>query len=129
VRKHRGYARASRSVHVAGQMNGTEREFAGMLDVRRAAGEVVCYWYEGVTLKLASDCRYTADFFVLLASGEMEVVEVKGGFVRDDARLKVKLAADRFPFRFTIAHKQPKKLGGGWRYEVVASDVWAERAA
>lgn len=124
-----GAAKASRARHVAGQMNGTEREHAGNLDALKAAGQVVAYWFEGVTFKLAQDTRYTPDFLVLLANGELEVHEVKGSFVRDDARVKLKLAADRYPLRFVMMQKQAKKLGGKWIREEIRSDTWEEAAA
>lgn len=124
-----GIAKASRPRHVAGVMNRTEREFADQLDLRRAAGEVVCYWFEAWTFKLANDTRYTPDFAVLLASGEIEIVEVKGPLVRDDARVKLRTAADRYPFRFVMMQKQAKKFGGAWVRTEIPSDTWSEQEA
>lgn len=124
-------ARASRPFKVAGQMNNTERAYEDLhLRTRKAAGEVAEWWYEAVTFKLANDVRYTPDFVVLLTNGEIEVVEVKGGLVRDDARVKLRTAADRYPFRFYMAQLLPKKRGGGWEITEIASDTWQEvRAA
>jgi hypothetical protein len=42
--------------------------------------------------------------------------EVKG-FWTDDARVKIKVAADLYPFRFIAAQALPKKQGGGWKIE------------
>ena len=42
--------------------------------------------------------------------------EVKG-FWRDDARAKIKIAADLYPFRFIAVQAAPKKAGGGWTIE------------
>lgn len=120
--------KASRPRKVAGIMNKTEAEHAANLDVLRAAGRIVCYWYEGMTFKLARDTRYTPDFIVLLPNGEIEIHEVKGGFIRDDARVKLKLAADQYPFRFIMVQKLAKKYGGGWNREVIDSDTWQEAA-
>lgn len=47
----------------------------------------------------------------------MECHEVKG-FWRDDARAKIKIAADLYPFRFIAVMKRRKKDGGGWSEEV-----------
>jgi hypothetical protein len=45
----------------------------------------------------------------------VEFHEVKGGFWRDDAKVKIRVAAAMYPmFRFYSFFKQPKKLGGGW---------------
>ena len=92
------------------KMNKTEARYAEHLERLKLAGEILWYQYEAVTLKLADDTRYTPDFMVLLANGELEAHEVKG-FWRDDARVKIKVAARLFPFRF-IAVSMPK--GGIW---------------
>lgn len=95
-------------------MNNTEAEYAGMLEARRLRGEVVWWKYEAITLKLADGTRYTPDFAVMLADGTFEIHETKGGFIREDGWLKVKVAASMFPFRFFLCQKQSKKEGGGW---------------
>jgi hypothetical protein len=125
----KGTARASKPRKIAGRKNRTESEYEDLhLRARQAAGEVVCWWYEEWTFKLANDVRFTPDYAVLLTNGVIEIVEVKGGFIRDDARVKLRAAADRYPFRFIMAQKQPKKHGGGWTLTEIASDGWAEAA-
>ncbi|VEB42964.1 Uncharacterised protein [Chromobacterium violaceum] len=52
----------------------------------------------------------------MLAGGEMEAHEVKG-FWQDDARAKIKIAADMYPFRFVAIKAKAKKDGGGWAVE------------
>jgi hypothetical protein len=42
--------------------------------------------------------------------------EVKG-FWQDDARAKIKIAADLYPMRFVAIRVQSKKEGGGWASE------------
>jgi hypothetical protein len=110
-------------------MNNTEREAAGMLDALKARGDVLEYWFERVTFKLADDCRYTPDFQVLRRDGTVEFVEIKGGFVREDARLKIKMAAESQPFRFTVWQKKNKTDGGGWTVWEVPSGTWVESEA
>lgn len=100
----------------SGAMNGSEAEYAALLEARKVAGEIVWYRFEGITFKLADDTRYTPDFAVMMADGAMEMHEVKG-FWRDDAKIKIKIAADMFPFRFVSARKVSKKAGGGWDIE------------
>lgn len=91
------------------EMNKWERRYADRLELLRAGGEVLWYRFEGITLKLAPDCRYTPDFLVMLANGELELHEVKG-FWRDDAKVKCRLAADLFPFPILVV----KPSAGGW---------------
>lgn len=100
----------------SGQMNKTEAAYAQELEARKNAQELLWYVFEGVTLKLADGCRYTPDFAVLRADGVMEMHEVKG-YWQDDAKAKIKVAADKFPFKFIAVYKRPKKDGGGWKVE------------
>ena len=100
-----------------GQMNKTEEAYAKHLEQRRHAGEVAWFKFEGLKFRLADNTFYTPDFAVMLASGVMEAHEVKG-FWQDDARAKIKIAADMYPFRFIAVKVQAKKDGGGWSREV-----------
>lgn len=92
------------------KMNRLEARYNDQLRVRRSLGEILWFKYEGITLKLADDTRYTPDFALMLANGEMEMHETKG-FFRDDAKVKIKVAAEQFPFRFFLC-KWTKD--GGW---------------
>jgi len=96
----------------------TEALYEQQLAARLASGEIVWYRYEGVKLRLADSTFYTPDYVVMLASGELEVHEVKG-FWRDDARVKIKVAAEMYPFRFLAVCRRPKRDGGGWEIEEI----------
>jgi hypothetical protein len=100
-----------------GQMNKTEAEYAALLEQRRRAGEVAWFKFEGVKLRLADNTFYTPDFAVMLVGGAMQMHEVKGHWM-DDARAKIKIAADLYPFDFIAVRKQAKKAGGGFAVEV-----------
>ena len=52
----------------------------------------------------------------MAADGVIECHEVKG-FWQDDARAKIKVAADLYPFRFIAVKARTKKSGGGWEVE------------
>jgi hypothetical protein len=52
----------------------------------------------------------------MVVDGTIEMHEVKGQWM-DDARLKIKLAADQYPFRFVALRTVPKSRGGGWEVE------------
>jgi hypothetical protein len=98
-----------------GVMNGMELEFYNMLELRRLAGEFSHVYFEQVTLKLAPDLRYTPDFAVYDDQGLLSFYETKGHF-RDDARVKIKMAAEIFPMHsFYLA----RKIRGCWDYEEV----------
>jgi hypothetical protein len=102
--------------HKTGEMNGQELEFYNSLDLRRLAGEFTHVYFEQVTLKLAPDLRYTPDFAVYDAAGLLAFYEVKGGFFADDAKVKIKMAAQIFPMHsFHLA----RKIRGAWIIEEV----------
>lgn len=99
-----------------GQMNGTEAAYASALEFAKRAGQVLWYAFEAVKLRLADNTFYTPDFVVIRADGTLEIHEVKGHW-EDDARVKIKVAAEHFPFKFIAAKPKPKKFGGGWEME------------
>jgi hypothetical protein len=101
-----------------GTQNKTEAAYQSDLEVLKFAGEIIWFAFERYTFRLADDTRYTPDFAVMAADGVLEFHEVKG-FWRDDARVKIKVAADRFPHRFIAVKSRPKKHGGGWEKEVI----------
>jgi hypothetical protein len=98
------------SQHKIGVMNQTEREHANTLEVQKNIGIIKSYLFEKVTFKLGYRTTYTPDFFVEMSNGSFEVHETKGGFIRDDAIAKFKIAASMFPFRFFLY----QKIKGDW---------------
>lgn len=99
-----------------GQLNKTEQAYAKHLHELRMAGDVLWFRFEGVKLRLADNTFYTPDFAVMRADGQIECHEVKG-FWTDDARVKIKVAADQYPFGFIAVKAKAKKDGGGWASE------------
>jgi len=96
-----------------GKMNKTEQAYSDHLELRKQAGEVKWFKFEGLKFRLADNTFYTPDFAVMLANDQLEVHEVKG-YWKDDARAKIKIAADLYPLRF-IAVKKVRKT---WEFEV-----------
>lgn len=88
-----------------GVMNRTEARFADRLKSLQLSGEVVSYHYEAIKVCVVPSLPgarqavfYTPDFMVLYASGDVEMIDVKGsGGWEDTARVKIKAAAARFP--------------------------------
>ncbi len=103
----------------SGEMNKTESAYALLLKARQIAGEVAWFRFEGVKLRLADNTFYSPDFFVMLSSGELEAHEVKGAraIFQDDAKVKVKVAAQMYPFEFVVAFPVPRSKGGGWEFD------------
>ena len=97
-------------------MNKLEARYALYLEAQKSVQQIAAYQYENVTLKLANDVRYTPDFLVVARDEEgyarIEFHEVKGGFMRDDARVKLRVAARQFPmFTFRLCRYDAKR---GW---------------
>jgi hypothetical protein len=93
-------------------MNKTEKHRAIQLEALKRDGQIREWWYEMITLKLADDCRYTPDFAIVENDGHLRFEEVKG-FWRDDAKVKIRVAAAHLPCRFTALQLK----GGEWKTE------------
>jgi len=97
------------------RMNKGEQAYAVALNARP---DVVAWWYEGMSLRLADETRYVPDFVVLLADGCVEWHEVKGRAkggddfgVTEVSWAKIKVAAEHAPFPVVIVWPN----GGGFR--------------
>jgi hypothetical protein len=99
-----------------GAMNKTEAAYAVDLRDAQSLGDIQWYLFEGIKLRLADATFYTPDFVVMASDNVLECHEVKG-FWTDDARVKIKVAAERFPFRFKAIKARAKRDGGGWSEE------------
>ena len=99
-----------------GEMNKTEAAYAEHLRQLQNAQEILWFKCEAIKLRLADNTFYTCDFAVLPKDGFLEMHEVKG-FWQDDARVKIKVAASLYPFKFVAVTARAKKRGGGWERE------------
>lgn len=114
VEKPRLLARATRKPGAVAGMNKLEAAYSEHLERRRAAGEIAEWRYESTKLRLADGAWYTPDFRVLLPNGEVEFHETKG-FMREAARIRLRVAAELHPFRFVLV----RRADGAWTEEVV----------
>lgn len=91
-------------------MNKTESAWAAKLEMERIAGHIKRWDFDCEALKLAKRTWYHPDFRVVEMDGRIRFDEVKG-FMRDDAAVKLKVAAAMHPYRFFIVKKKGK---AGW---------------
>jgi len=109
--------------HVRGRMNGLERSYSEYLDGEVAAGRVIKYRFESVSLVLARPpaggkaVTWTPDFWVVRADRSIELVDTKGGLERAAQRAKIKIAADVFDEFFVIV---VRKIKGTWKREQIS---------
>ena len=94
------------------RQNKWEEAYEAELRIRLAAGEIQWFSFEPIKLRLADNTFFTPDFAVLIG-GKLEFHEIKG-FLRDDANVKFKVAAELFPFLFLMFRKKRISEGGGW---------------
>ncbi|MCA8331871.1 PDDEXK family nuclease [Burkholderia cepacia] len=98
----------------AGRMNKTEAAYAELLAARAHCGEILEFKFESLKLRLADRTWYTPDFAIVLPDGTREIHEVKGHWT-DDARVKIKVAAELYPYYQFSAVRRVK---GEWVREV-----------
>lgn len=105
----------------SGEMNKTERAYQKHLEALKFTGKISWYLFEGITLRLAKLTTIKPDFAVMLPDGELQLHDVKGhrAIYQDDAKAKMKIAAELFPFRLFVVFPRTEKVGGGWDIEEV----------
>jgi len=95
----------------SGKPNKTEQRFIRGLDFMKAKGAIREWAFEPEKFRLADRTWYCPDIRITLPTGQNLFVEVKGGFIRDDAIVKLKVAAESHPYPFFLAVYQKKD---GW---------------
>lgn len=89
-------SRARGRIDTKSGMNSLEKRYSDYLCTLQLAGEIHSFSFERHNLKLADKTYYKPDFEVMLMDGTIEFHETKG-FMRDDANVKIKVAAQQFP--------------------------------
>ena len=95
--------------------NKTERDFAERLKMCQKSGLIAWWSFEPWRLRLGKGAWYTPDFIVLENDGCLICYETKG-FWREAARVRIKVAADRYPFLRFVAARLVK---GEWEFEEI----------
>lgn len=84
-------------------MNKAEAAYAAHLSENTS---VAGWFFDSISLRLADKTFYKPDFMVILATGEIEFHDVKGQWGKGDdakahwegdARVKIKVASEKFP--------------------------------
>lgn len=108
-----------------GEMNKTEKSYAQYLDLLKHAHAIQWYSFEGMKFRLADNTFYTPDFAVMNHLNELEMHEVKGSrfIFQDDAKVKIKVANELYPFRFIVVFKTKT----GWELEEIGNSASHEK--
>lgn len=97
------------------RMNRLESRYAEHLGYQKLEGKVAYFMYEAISLRLADRTVYNPDFLLIMPDGSIEIHETKG-FMRDDAAVKIKVAAKMFPW-FTFKLVRLNK--GRWEIKTI----------
>lgn len=96
------------------KMNKWETAYAWNLELQKRAGLILDYQFETWKFRIAKRTWFTPDFPVIKTTG-IEIHEVKG-FMRDDANVKLKDCAERYPwFKWVLVTQED----GQWVYREV----------
>lgn len=103
-------------------MTKIEIDYGEQLEQRRRAGEIQWFAFESLKLRLADNTFLEPDYLVQVADGALEIHECKG-FWEEDARIKFKVAAQLYPFRFVgVTHEKTVIRGMKvWQFEEFAT--------
>jgi hypothetical protein len=95
-------------------LNKWEAAYAERLRIERDITRTIDWFgFEAYSLRLAAGARFTPDFAVRI-SDRLEFHEVKG-FWREAALVRIKVAAELYPWhKFVVVRKQKVSEGGGW---------------
>ena len=120
-----GHTKARIRQQAGDGLNKTERAFLTYLQALEPMRRVHA---QDITLRIGNGCRYTPDFVVdggalnrpdtdaAFWATLVRAYEVKG-FMRDDAAVKLKVAARAYPW--ICFHLVTKRKGGGWDIQPV----------
>jgi hypothetical protein len=108
-----------------GERNKTEASYEAHLDLLRRAGEIDGFGFEAIKLRMADLTWWTPDFLVYAKDGVVELHDTKGTttkkradgtkdkvpWIEEDAKIKLKVIAELFPFRVFAVFKTAE----GWQ--------------
>ncbi len=94
-------------------MNKTERAYSEYLQWLVEAGQILEWHREPFNLRLAGRTFYKPDFLIVGRGRWLILDEIKG-FMRDDAAVKLKVAAEKYGNIFAFRLVTRAKGGKGW---------------
>jgi len=94
------------------QPNKTEAEFGLILEAMKRRGDIVDYFYEGITLRWGGGMRYTADFSVIIEDASIKLIETKGGYIWPKDLIRFKGCREEWKTYFDFEMHQKKE--GSW---------------
>lgn len=112
----------------ASTMTKLERDYDAYLEVLRRGGLIERVDFEPERLRLGPDfaTTYCPDFRLVMADGIVEFHEVKGWW-REDARVKIKVAARLHPYIFrAVTRKRGRDDSWTWETFTRGAMLWLD---
>jgi len=111
--------------------NKTEAAWDRHLADLKTLGKIRDYWFEPIKIRLAGNTTYRVDFLVRRLDRTLAAIEIKG-FMRDDAAVKIKVAAEQCTWAdFYLVQKAGKEWDiryvgrNGIGRDPIVDDFWA----
>jgi hypothetical protein len=114
--------------HKQGEMNGSETRYSQILNLRLEAGDLQAWYFERIKLRLADNTYLNIDFMTIDKDGYIILDEVKGHW-EDDARVKMKVAAEMYPMFTFRAVKLKSVKTMEYEIEEFKSDAYPAQTA
>lgn len=95
--------------------NKLEAKFGRFLDDLKARGDIKDHRFGSVKFRLAKRTWYEPDYCVIRSDNSIVIYECKGHW-EDDARVKIKVAAEMYPHLRWVAVRWVA-AAGGWDFE------------
>lgn len=111
---HRGFKAYRQGRTNNGELNRTEKQYAEILKLMQSSGEILSWDREPLTFKVGEgkkDARYKPDFGVE-REDYYELIEVKGGLITPESKLRFKAAVKQYPWlKWSMWQYKNKKTG------------------
>ena len=95
------------------RMNKTEERYAHQLELMKKSGLIIDWGFEKLRFRLANGAWFKPDFLIVY-SDRFEIHEIKGSHFREAGKVRLKIAAELFPwFRWKVVRYENKV----WNFE------------
>ncbi len=100
--------------------NQLEQDFAWHLSIQKSERKIFNCWAKPMVLAIGPTMTFEPDFMVDDGNNWIWLIDTKGPFSREDSRIKIKIAAERYPMWNFLIVTRPD---GQWK----AKEVTAEK--
>lgn len=92
--------------------NKTESEYGLILEAQKRRGDIIDYFYEGLSLSWGDGMRYKPDWVIVVEDAPIKLIEVKGGYIFPKDLIRFKGCRAHWKQWFDFEMHQKKE--GSW---------------